>query len=164
MRRTSEQLAPEFVDLLGWVNSQPLTLTGLRGQVVFLEFWTFGCINCINTRPYFNEMYMRFRRDPNFTMIGIHTPEFPYEKNPDNVRKAVLGHRIEYPVALDSRNTTWKLYGNHYWPRQAAVDAEGRIRYEHIGEGEYGEMERKITELLAEAKIAPTQVSTEHQS
>jgi thiol-disulfide isomerase/thioredoxin len=164
MRRVREKPAPEFVDLQGWINSKPLTLTSLRGRVVFLDFWTLGCINCINTRPYFNEMYVRFRCDPNFMMIGVHTPEFPYERNPDNVQKAVLGHRIEYPVALDSRNTTWKLYGNHYWPRQAIVDVEGRIRYEHIGEGDYTEMETKITELLTEARTAPKQVSTEHFS
>jgi thiol-disulfide isomerase/thioredoxin len=153
MKNSNGQTAPEFEDLQGWINSEPLTLRGLRGRVIFLDFWTFGCINCINTRPYFNDMYDHFRNEPDFVMIGIHTPEFAYEKNPDDVRKAVLGHRIEYPVALDSQNTTWKLYGNHYWPRQAIVDASGKICYEHVGEGDYEEMNAKVSELLAEARL-----------
>jgi peroxiredoxin len=153
MKSNDGKTAPEFEDLQGWINSEPLTLGDLRGKVVFLDFWTFGCINCINTRSHFNDMYDKFRHEPDFAMIGMHTPEFPYEKNPEKVRKAVIGHRIEYPVALDSKNTTWRLYGNHYLPRQAIVDASGRIRYEHVGEGDYEEMDAKISELLAEARL-----------
>jgi thiol-disulfide isomerase/thioredoxin len=143
--------APEFQDIEGWINSKPLTLAGLRGKVVFLDFWTFGCVNCMNTRPHFRRIYQRFGDNAGFVMIGLHTPEFPYERNPENVRRAVLGHDLRYPIGLDSHNTTWKLYGNHYWPRQAIIDREGKIRYEHVGEGDYEEMEMKISELLAEA-------------
>jgi thiol-disulfide isomerase/thioredoxin len=146
-------IAPELSDIKGWINSDPLSNAGLRGKVVFLDFWTFGCINCINTRPHFNAMYEHFRVDTNFAMIGVHTPEFAYEKDQDSVRKAVLEHHIKYPVALDSLNTTWKLYGNHYWPRQAIIDAEGRIRYEHVGEGDYNEMEDLVSKLLEDARI-----------
>jgi thiol-disulfide isomerase/thioredoxin len=160
MQCKQDQLAPEFADLQGWINSEALMLASLRSKVVFLDFWTFGCINCINTRPHFNRLYELFRNDPNFVMIGMHTPEFAYEKNPESVRKAVLGYRLEYPVALDSRNTTWKLYGNHYWPRQAIIDATGKIRLEHIGEGDYGEMERKVSELLVEARTVKNLVSS----
>jgi hypothetical protein len=104
-------------------------------------------------------MYERLGDNGSFVMIGIHTPEFAYEKDPDNVRKAVLEYQLKYPIALDSYNTTWKLYGNHYWPRQTIIDGGGRIRYVHIGEGDYEGMERKISELLKEnvGKIVPDQ-------
>jgi len=151
--------APEFQDIQSWINSKPLTLQELRGKVVFLDFWTFDCINCVNTRPYFRRMYERLKDNRDFVMIGVHTPEFPYEKDPDNVKNAVVKFDLNYPIALDSYNTTWKLYGNHYWPRQAIIDGQSRIRYTHIGEGDYHEMERKVMELLKEniGKIAPTQ-------
>jgi len=154
LKSDREKFAPEFADIKGWINSQPLTLRGLRGKVLFLDFWTFGCINCINTGPHFGKLYERHEGDENFVMIGVHTPEFEYEKDPESVRKAVEKHYIEYPTALDSDNTTWKAYGNHYWPRQAIIDASGRIRYEHVGEGRYGEMESKISELLKEANVS----------
>src|SRR5579872_6304121 len=126
------ETAPEFQDIQGWINSKPLTLNELRGKVVFLDFWTYGCINCINTRPYFQKMHEKFSSNSDFVMIGMHTPEFAYERNADNVKKAVIGYGLKYPIALDSRNATWKLYGNHYWPRQAIIDRRGRIRYEHV--------------------------------
>jgi thiol-disulfide isomerase/thioredoxin len=153
------ELAPEFQDIQGWINSKSLTLRELRGKVVFLDFWTFGCINCVNTRPYFRRMHERLRNNDIFVMIGMHTPEFAYEKDPENIRKAVIGFDLKYPIALDSYNTTWKLYGNHYWPRQTIIDAQGRIRYTHIGEGDYQEMELKVSELLKEnfGKIVPGQ-------
>jgi len=100
-------------------------------------------------------MYERLKDNEDFVMIGMHTPEFAYEKDPDNVREAVLKYDLKYPIALDSYNTTWKLYGNHYWPRQTIIDVQGRIRYAHIGEGDYQEMERKVSELLKE-KIGKT--------
>jgi len=155
MKSATGNFAPELGDISGWINSESLSIAGLRGKVIFLDFWTFGCINCINTRSHFNHMYNRFRVDPNFAMIGVHTPEFVYEKDLNSVRKAVLGHHIEYPVALDSLNSSWKLYGNHYWPRQAIIDAEGRIRYEHVGEGNYDEMEDLVSRLLARIRANP---------
>ena len=127
-------------------------MASLRGKVVFLDFWTFGCINCINTRPHFRRLYEAHRADPNFVMIGVHTPEFDYERDAKNVSNAVEKYALRYPIALDSDNTTWKAYGNQYWPRQAIVDSKGIIRYEHIGEGDYGEMELKVAELLVETK------------
>jgi thiol-disulfide isomerase/thioredoxin len=157
--KRNDKIAPEFQDIQGWINSKPLTLKEMVGKVVFLDFWTYGCVNCINTRPHFRRLYQRFSSDGNFVMIGVHTPEFPYERNPENVRKAVIGFDLEYPIALDSGNTTWKLYGNHYWPRQAIIDAEGKIRYEHVGEGNYEEMENKVSELLAETRRAPVSAS-----
>jgi thiol-disulfide isomerase/thioredoxin len=150
MKTSKVQIAREFQNIEGWINSKPLSLSELRGKVVFLDFWTFGCGNCINTRPYFRRLYEKFEHNPNFAMIGMHTPEFPYERDPKNVKKAVRDFNLKYPIALDSQNSTWKLYGNHYWPRQAIIDIEGRIRYEHIGEGGYEEMEEKVAELLRE--------------
>ena len=97
-------------------------------------------------------MYEKFSREDSFVMIGMHSPEFAYERDPGNVRTAVERYGIRYPVALDSKNTTWKLYGNHYWPRQTIIDTEGRIRYEHIGEGDYEGMESRLAELLLEAR------------
>ena len=118
--------APEFQDIAGWINSKSLTLAELRGRVVFLDFWTFGCINCINTRPHFRSFYQHFAVNASFAMIGMHTPEFPYERNPENVRRAVLGHDLRYPIGLDSNNTTWKLYGNHYCPARLSSTAKAR--------------------------------------
>ena len=146
------ELAPEFQDIQGWINSEPLTMRGLRGKVIFLDFWTFGCVNCINTRPHFRKLYELHKGQSDFMMIGMHTPEFDYERDPKNVQKAVEKYGLEYPTALDSDNTTWKAYGNQYWPRQAIIDANGIIRYEHVGEGEYEEMEQKVAELLKEIR------------
>jgi len=143
--------APEFSGLTGWINSPPMTLSLLKGKVVFLEFWTFDCYNCIRTRPHMKRLSALFAPDK-FVMIGVHTPEFEFERVPQNVADAVKRFGIEYPVALDSENVTWKLYGNHYWPRQALIDATGRVRWEHVGEGDYDEMERRIRELLKEAR------------
>jgi|SRR5579872_2552043 len=146
------ELAPEFQDIKGWINSEPLTMRSLQGKVVFLDFWTFGCINCINTRPHFRRLYELHKEDQDFAMIGVHTPEFDYEKDPRNVQRAVAKYELHYPCALDSENATWKAYGNQYWPRQAIVDATGVIRYEHVGEGAYAEMELKVAELLKELR------------
>jgi thiol-disulfide isomerase/thioredoxin len=143
--------APEFEGIVGWVNSEPLTLQGLRGKVVFLDFWTYGCINCQRTLPSMKELYERYARDGLF-IVGVHTPEFPYERKRENVERAVALAGLAYPIALDSSNSTWKQYGNHYWPRQTLIDANGMIRYEHVGEGDYDEIEARIVELLNEVK------------
>jgi thiol-disulfide isomerase/thioredoxin len=128
-----EVLAPEFQDITGWINSPPLTMSGLRGKVVFLDFWTFGCINCINTRPHFRRLYELHKDNPNFAIIGLHTPEFDYERDAANVRIAVEKYYLRYPIALDSDNSTWKAYGSQYWPRQTIVDSHRIIRYKPIG-------------------------------
>jgi thiol-disulfide isomerase/thioredoxin len=145
------RVAPELEDIVGWINSEPLTLGGLKGQVVFLDFWTYGCINCQRTLPAMKELYSKHSND-GLIILGIHTPEFPYERNRQNVEKAVALIGLHYPIALDNENSTWKLYGNHYWPRQTLIDSNGLIRYEHIGEGDYHEIEEKVVELLDETK------------
>ena len=143
--------APEFSGLTGWINSPPLRLRELEGKVVFLDFWTFDCYNCIRTRPHMKTINEMFASDK-FVMIGIHTPEFDFEKIPENVAEAVKRFGLEYPVALDTENTTWKLYGNHYWPRQTLIDMTGKVRWEHVGEGDYDEMEHRVRELLSETE------------
>ena len=141
--------APEFTRLLGWLNSPPLTTTSLRGKVVLLDFWTYSCVNCIRTLPHMKQLHEQYSGEA-FALIGVHTPEFEFEKVPENVAEAVKRIGITYPVAIDSENATWKLYGNQYWPRQTLIDAKGRIRWEHAGEGDYDKMEDQIRLLIRE--------------
>jgi len=143
--------APEFQNIGGWINSDPLTLNGLRGKVVFLDFWTYGCYNCQNTLPEMKRLHSK-HGDEGLVIIGVHTPEFPYERKRENVERAVASAGLTYPIALDSDNRTWKLYGNHYWPRQTIIDRKGEVAYEHMGEGSYDEIEAKVAELLKTAK------------
>lgn len=142
--------APEFSRIQAWINSPPLTMSGLRGKVVLLDFWTFDCINCIRTLPHVRQLYEKFRGDK-FVLVGVHTPEYDFEKVPENVKDAVKRFRLEYPVAIDNENATWILYGNQFWPRQTLVDVTGRVRWEHAGEGDYEEMEERVRDLLKEA-------------
>jgi thiol-disulfide isomerase/thioredoxin len=144
--------APEFEGIEGWINSEPLTLHGLRNKVVFLDFWTYGCVNCSRTLPYVKELHSKYSND-GLVIVGVHTPEFPYERKRANVERAVASADLEYPIALDNDNMTWRLYGNHFWPRQTLIDAKGEVRYEHVGEGDYEEIEAKIVELLDEMRI-----------
>lgn len=125
-------------------------MRGLRGKVVLLDFWTFGCVNCVRTLPHMKQLHMMYASDK-FVLVGVHTPEFDFEKLPENVEDAVKRFRIEYPVAIDSENATWKLYGNQYWPRQTLIDPNGKIRWEHAGEGDYDKIENWIRDLLKEA-------------
>lgn len=125
-------------------------MSGLRGKVVLLDFWTFDCINCIRTLPHVRQLYEKFRGDK-FVLVGVHTPEYDFEKVPENVKDAVKRFRLEYPVAIDNENATWILYGNQFWPRQTLVDVTGRVRWEHAGEGDYEEMEERVRDLLKEA-------------
>lgn len=152
--------APEFSDIEGWINSEPLTLEGLRGKVVFLDFWTYGCINCVRTLPYVKELHSKFS-PLGLVVVGVHTPEFPSERKRENVERAVAAAGLAYPIALDGRDATWKLYGNHYWPRQTFVDSKGVIRYEHVGEGDYEEMESVAARLLEEVRISRAQVGAD---
>ena len=141
--------APEFQAIEGWINSDPLTMESLRGKVVLLDFWTYSCINCLRTLPHvkaWDEAY----RDDGLVIVGVHTPEFAFEREPDNVRRAVRDHGIEYPVALDSDYGTWQAWLNRYWPAKYFVDRRGHVRYAHFGEGDYEESERVIRLLLAE--------------
>ncbi len=147
-------LAPEFAAIEEWVNSPPLTISGLRGKVVLLDFWTYSCINCLRTLPYIRAWYDEYR-DDGLVIVGVHTPEFAFEREPDNVRRAVRDQEIEYPVALDNEYGTWEAFQNRYWPAKYFVDRRGRLRYVHFGEGDYEESERVIRELLAEDASGP---------
>ncbi len=145
--------APEFVDNQRWFNTpgdRPLTLKSLRGRVVLVDFWTYSCINCLRTLPYLKAWNKRYRGD-GLTIVGVHSPEFPFEKDPGNVEEAIQRNGIEYPVAQDNDLATWSAWGNQYWPAEYFVDAKGHVRFAHFGEGEYGEKEKVIRELLAEA-------------
>jgi cytochrome c biogenesis protein CcdA/thiol-disulfide isomerase/thioredoxin len=145
--------APEFVGNERWFNTpgdRPLTLAGLRGRVVLVDFWTYSCINCIRTFPYLKAWDERYRGD-GLTIVGVHTPEFPFEREAGNVEAAIEENGIRYPVAQDNEQETWNAYGNQYWPAEYFLDAQGRVRYAHFGEGEYDQKERVIRELLAEA-------------
>jgi cytochrome c biogenesis protein CcdA/thiol-disulfide isomerase/thioredoxin len=142
-------VAPEFQAIEGWINSEPLTMQALRGQVVVLDFWTYSCINCLRTLPHVKAWYDAYR-DDGLVIVGVHTPEFAFEREPDNVRRAVSDHGIEYPVALDPNYGTWQAWLNRYWPAKYFVDRRGHLRYAHFGEGNYEESERVIRRLLAE--------------
>ena len=141
--------APEFEGIQAWINSQPLTMASLRGKVVVLDFWTYSCINCLRTLPHVKAWYDAYRKD-GLVVVGVHTPEFAFEREPDNVERAVRDHAIDYPVALDPDFGTWQAWDNQYWPAKYFVDRQGRIRYAHFGEGDYEESEEIIRELLAE--------------
>src|SRR6266566_3760214 len=132
-----------------WVNSDSLTIEKLRGRVVLVEFWTFGCYNCRNTLPAVKEWDAKYR-DRGLTIVGVHTPETTSEYNIDNVRREVPGLGIKYPVVTDNDYTTWQAYGVKAWPTILVVDKQGRIRWLHVGEGRYDETESVIKTLLAE--------------
>lgn len=132
-----------------WINSEPLTLTGLRGRVVLIEFWTFGCYNCRNTLPYVKGWDARYRAK-GLTVIGVHSPEFDEERKIEHLRRQVASLGITYPVVTDNDFRTWKAYGVEAWPTILLLDKQGRIRWRRVGEGGYGEAERLIQKLLAE--------------
>ncbi|MFN8160852.1 MAG: cytochrome c biogenesis protein DipZ [Solirubrobacterales bacterium] len=145
--------APEFVGTGEWFNTpagRPLTLDGLRGKVVLVDFWTYSCINCIRTLPHLNAWYRRYH-SKGLEIVGIHTPEFPFEHSASNVAAAISQDGIHYPVAQDNDYLTWSAYGNQYWPAEYLVDSRGRVRLVEFGEGNYGAKERAIRSLLAEA-------------
>ena len=142
--------APELRGIVGWVNSEPVTLADLRGKVVLVNFWTYGCYNCRNTLPYVTKWYDTYH-DQGFVVLGIHTPEFAHERDIENVKAAVEREGIHYPVAQDNDYVTWRTWRNRYWPAEYFVDATGRIRYVQIGEGGYERSEAVIRQLLAEA-------------
>jgi thiol-disulfide isomerase/thioredoxin len=143
------KLAPELTNVNGYINSEPITLADLRGKVVLVDFWTYSCINCIRTIPYLNAWHEKYA-DNGLVIVGVHTPEFEFEKDYNNVKAAVEKFDIKYPVAQDNEKATWEAYENRYWPRKYLIDNEGYIRYDHIGEGAYAETEKVIQSLLAE--------------
>ena len=148
-----ESRLPGFDGAAGWLNSPPLTAAGLRGQVVVVDFWTYTCINWLRTLGYVRAWAEKYQ-EQGLVVVGVHTPEFPFEREVDNVRRAVSDMRVAYPVALDPDYDVWRAFSNHYWPALYIADAEGRIRYHHFGEGAYDECERAIQVLLREAGTA----------
>ena len=140
---------PELSGAVGWLNSPPLTTKSLRGKVVVIDFWTYSCINCLRALPYVEGWAAKYK-DAGLVVIGVHTPEFAFEKERSNVEKAVRDLKITYPVAIDSDYKIWEAFNNQYWPAHYFIDGKGRIRAHHFGEGNYAESERVIQELLKE--------------
>lgn len=139
--------APNFVGIEHWINSKPLTVSDLKGRVFLVDFWTYSCINCIRTFPYLRDWYEKYKGQ-GFVIVGVHTPEFEFEKDLKNVEDAVKRFDIQYPVAMDNHYATWQAYNNHYWPAHYLVDKEGIVREIHYGEGMYLETENGIRALL----------------
>lgn len=142
---------PSLDGAVEWLNSPPLTTEQLRGKVVLVDFWTFSCINCIHTVPYVRAWAEKYK-DQGLVVIGVHAPEFAFERKIDNVRQAISDFKIGYPVAVDNNFEIWKAFQNSYWPAHYFIDAKGQIRYHHFGEGDYDTSEKVIQDLLAEAK------------
>ncbi|MFT4119913.1 cytochrome c biogenesis protein DipZ [Bradyrhizobium sp.] len=145
-----EDLDPKLAGAQEWLNSPPLTLDELKGKVVLVDFWTYSCINCLRSIPYVRAWAEKYR-DRGLVVIGVHAPEFAFERNVDNVKNAVAALNIGYPVAIDNDYKIWRAFENQYWPAHYFIDANGKVRHHHFGEGEYAESERVIQTLLAEA-------------
>jgi thiol-disulfide isomerase/thioredoxin len=144
--------APELVGVDPWFNTpdgEPLRLAALRDRVVLIEFWTVACVTCQRTLPFLRRMHDQYQ--PDCTVVGVHSPEFAFERSVQNVERAVREHGLEYPVGLDNDFVAWNAYGNRYWPTMYLIDRAGQIRYTQIGEGNYGRTETAIRTLLAEA-------------
>ena len=145
-------LAPELVGTQEWVNSDPLTIEGLRGKIVLVDFWTYTCVNCIRTLPYLKVWHSKYA-DDGLVILGVHTPEFRFEHDIDNVRQAVSDYSLTYPIVQDNNFDTWDAFNNRYWPAKYLIDQNGVIRYQHYGEGAYAETEAMIRELLQETGV-----------
>ncbi len=143
---------PSLGSATAWLNSQPLSAVGLRGKVVLIDFWTYTCINWLRSLPYVRAWAEKYR-DHGLVVIGVHSPEFAFAHDIENVRRAAKDMRIEYPIAIDNDYAIWRAFTNHYWPALYFVDGQGRIRHHHFGEGEYEQSEMIIQHLLAEAGI-----------
>ena len=146
------QVHPRLVDIDGWLQSEVEALEELRGQVVVVEFWTFGCYNCKNRIPYTQEIYAKYH-EQGLEIVGIHSPEFKFEEDVDNIKEALVDLGVTWPVVLDTQRRTfweWQEGGRAYWPRTYVLDREGRVRFDHIGEGKYAELEQTVAFLLDE--------------
>ena len=151
-RTGDEELAPELTGITGWINTEPFTLAEHRGKVVLIDFWTYTCINCIRTMPFLRDWQEKYA-DQGLVIVGVHAPEFEFEKIKQNVVNAVEEFGLEYRVAQDNDMATWRAYRNRFWPAKYLIDKDGYIRYTHFGEGAYEETEEKIRELLVEAGV-----------
>ena len=147
--KSSESITATELSTGDWINSAPLKLQDLRGRVVLIEFWTFGCINCRNTLPFIKSWHDRYQ-DKGLTVVGVHSPEFDEERDVEKVRSEVASLGIHYPVVTDNDYQTWNAYNVEAWPTAFLLDKQGRIRWKHVGEGDYAEAERMIQQLLAE--------------
>lgn len=156
--------APEFEEIAGWLNAPPQTLAKLEGKVVLVDFWTYSCINCIRTLPILQSWYDKYK-DKGLVIVGVHAPEFEFEKDRANVEAAVKKYGLTYPVALDNAFGTWSAYENRYWPAHYLIDREGNVVYEHFGEGAYGKTENNIRYLLGlkAMRESPVEVRSEYQ-
>ncbi|HEY9605135.1 MAG TPA: thioredoxin family protein [Allocoleopsis sp.] len=143
----ASKVLPEFQGITQWLNSAPLTIANLKGSVVLIQFWTYACINCQRTLPYITRWHRQYAAS-GLKVIGIHTPEFSYERDVNNIKRALKQHQIAYPVPLDNQYKTWNAYDNQYWPHLFLADRQGFLRYDHIGEGAYEETEQIIRQLL----------------
>ena len=141
------QSAPDFTGINTWFNSKPLSMADLRGKVVLVDFWTYGCVNCVNTLPHVTDLYAKYK-DKGLVVVGVHTPEFPFERSASNVQAALKRHGITYPVAQDNDSKTWNAYRNQYWPAQYIIDQSGKIVFQHAGEGSYDQIDRTVAKLL----------------
>ncbi|PIR54949.1 hypothetical protein COU74_04395 [Candidatus Peregrinibacteria bacterium CG10_big_fil_rev_8_21_14_0_10_36_19] len=149
-KKEAFEFAPELIEGGKWFNSEPLKLADLKGKVVLVDFWTYSCINCIRTFPYLEKWHEKYAKD-GLVIIGVHTPEFEFEKDPDNLQKAIDDFGLKYPIMQDNNYATWRAYNNRYWPAKYFIDAEGRVVANHFGEGDYDESEKMIRKLLKEA-------------
>ena len=150
MQLPVEGTLPSLSGATGWLNSPPLTPAGLRGKVVLIEVWTYTCINWLRTLPYVRAWAEKYKKN-GLIVIGVHTPEFPFERNVDNVRRAAKDLKVDYPIAIDSDYAVWHALDNQYWPALYFIDARGQIRHHQFGEGEYEQSERVIQQLLSES-------------
>ena len=158
--------ASDFASVDAWLNSPPLTMQGLKGKVVLIDFWTYSCINCVRTLPYITEWDRKYR-DRGLVIVGVHAPEFEFEKKLGNVEAAIAHHGIRYPVALDNKLATWGNFNNRYWPAHYLIDREGKVVYTHFGEGKYDVMENNIRYLLGlkeQVAAAPAYISSPDQT
>jgi thiol-disulfide isomerase/thioredoxin len=150
---SAENELVSLANATAWINSTPLTAAGLRGKVVLIDVWTYTCINWLRTLPYVRAWYEKYK-DRGLVIIGVHAPEFPFEHDLGNVRRAAKDMKVDYPIAVDNDFAIWRAFSNQYWPALYLLDAQGRIRHEHFGEGEYEKSERMIQQALTDAGVA----------
>jgi thiol-disulfide isomerase/thioredoxin len=148
LRSNEDYVAPDFLGIAAWINSAPLTVAALRGQVVLVDFWTYSCVNCIRTLPFLKAFYSTYKQS-GLQIVGVHSPEFSFEKDQANVQTAVQDHEVTWPVAMDNDLRTWGAYKNQYWPHVYVLDRAGHVRYDFVGEGKDKAIETAIRTLLA---------------
>jgi thiol-disulfide isomerase/thioredoxin len=160
-----EDLSPSLAGAQEWLNSAPLSFEALKGKVVLVDFWTYSCINCLRSIPYIRAWAEKYR-DHGLVVIGVHAPEFAFERNVDNVKNAIATLKIGYPVAIDNDYKIWRSFENEYWPAHYFIDGNGKVRHHHFGEGEYAESERVIQRMLIDAghRDVPTGVAAVNAS